>query len=76
MLLLFGDERGDVRLETTCAETDNNDGKGKRSKGPIGMCNYRWDGRDDKNNVADEDNAHGDDDSFESPPLLIRQIAT
>lgn len=76
MLLLFGDERGDVCLETTCAETDNNDGKGKRSKRPLGMRDNRWDGRDDKNNVADEDNAHGDDDSFESSPLLIRQIAT
>ena len=72
--LLFRDEWGDVRLETSCAETHNNDSKGKRSERPLRMRDDRWNGRYNKNNVADECNGYGDSDSFESPPLLIRNI--
>ena len=38
------------------------------------MRDDRWNGRDNENNVADECNGYGDSDSFESPPLLIRNI--
>jgi len=37
--LLFSNKWGDVRLETSCAKTHDNDGKGKRSKCPIRMYN-------------------------------------
>ena len=74
--LLFGDEWRDVRLETSCTETHDNYGKAKRSKRPLRMRDDRWNGGDDKYNVADEGNGHGDRNSFESPPLFICKIGT
>lgn len=74
--LLFGNEWRDVRLETSCAETHDNDGKAERSKRPLGMRDDWWNGRDDKYNVANEGNSHGDRDGFESPPLFICNIGT
>jgi hypothetical protein len=74
--LLFGNERRDVRLETPCANTHDNDGKAKSSKRPLRMRDDRWNGRDDQYDVADEGNSHRDRDSFESAPLLIRNIGT
>lgn len=76
MSLLFGNEWRDVRLETSCAETHDNDRKAKRTKRPLRMRDDWWNGRDDKYNVADEDNGHGDRDGFESPPLFICDIGT
>ena len=74
--LLFGNEREDARRETSCAETYNDDGNEKSNKRPLGMCNDGWNGRNDKNNVADEGNNQGDGNGFESSPLLIRNIGT
>lgn len=74
--LLFGNKRGDVRRETSCAETHNDDGNAKSNKRPFGMRNDWWNGRNDKNNVADEGNNQADGDGFESSPLLIRNIGT
>ena len=76
MSLLFGDEWGNVRLETSCAKTHDNDGEGKSSKRPIGMRDNRWNGRNDKNDVADEGNSHRDGDSFESSPFFVRKVGT
>jgi len=42
--LLFSNKWGDVRLETPCAKTHDNDGEGKRSKCPIRMHNDWWNG--------------------------------
>lgn len=44
MTLLFSNKWGDVRLETPCAKTHDNDGNRKRSKCPIGVHNDWWNG--------------------------------
>ena len=74
MTLLFGDEWGNVCLETSCTETYDNDGKAKRSKCPIRMHDNRWNGRNNKNEVPDDGNNHRNSDSSKSPPLFVCNV--
>lgn len=75
LLVLFGNQRRDVRLESTSSETENNDTKNEWSNGLSAIKN-RWEGRNDQQNVTDNGECNGNKDGVETSEIFIGNNGT
>lgn len=74
--LLFGDEWRNVCLETSSAETHDNNSNAKRSKCSIRVHDDRWNCRDYQNDVTDKSDDYGNSNGVEPPPLFVGNVGT
>lgn len=75
-LVLFGDERRDIWLESTGAGAHDKDGDDKAGERTMRVLDNSWYGGNDEEDVTDEGNSDRDTDSIETAQMGICNVST
>jgi hypothetical protein len=73
---LFGNQRRDVRLETSCTKTHDYNSHDEASECSVAVLDHPRDSGYDEENVTDECNSHTDRDGLEATPMRVCNVSS